>query len=86
MVYVGEVKSYNPDRSFGFVRQLGPHPTEQFFHLDNVMGRIVLSPGDLVQFEIAPSRNRPGLTMAVNVRLIQREEIPADALTSGVRP
>lgn len=85
MTHLGEVKSYNLDRSFGFVRELGPHPTEQFFHLDNVIGRIVLSIGDLVQFEIAPSRNRPGMTQAVNVRLVKADADTNAPETEGQR-
>lgn len=78
---IGEVKFYNRDRSFGFVRELGNHPTEQFFHLDNVIGRIVLNAGDLVHFEIGPSHNRPGMTQAIAVRLMKRDEVTEKAET-----
>jgi cold shock CspA family protein len=73
----GIVTKYVPNRSFGFIRESGDHPTEQFFHIDDVVGRIVLQEGDLVSFLIEPSKTKPGKTHAVNVCLQERDELPA---------
>jgi cold shock CspA family protein len=74
---IGTVTKYVSNRSFGFIRELGDHPTEQFFHLEDVVGRIVLKEGDLVSFLIEPSKTKPGKTHAVDVCLQKRDEISA---------
>jgi cold shock CspA family protein len=70
---IGEVTKYVSNRSFGFIRELGDHGTEQFFHIEDVVGRTVLREGDLVSFSIEPSKTKPGKTHAVHVRLQKRD-------------
>jgi cold shock CspA family protein len=77
MRYLGEVTKYHRDRSYGFIQETREHGTEQFFHINDVEGRIILRVGDLVTFEIVPSKTRPDRTCAVNVRLDKRDELPA---------
>ena len=65
----GEILSYNSTRGFGFIKNDG---RSTFFHVKNVADSVILGTGDIVEFEIAPSRSHPSKTEAVNVRLIQR--------------
>jgi hypothetical protein len=69
---------------------LQAHGTSQFFHLDNVVGRIILEVGDIVSFAIAPSKNKPDKTQAVEIRLHKRDgEAPntsAAPATEGGQP
>lgn len=80
----GEVVYYNFSRSFGFIREVGEHGTEQFFHIDYVVGRTVLHLGDLVTFTVEPSPNKLGKTRAANVCLQKRDAAPSASAT-GVR-
>lgn len=82
MKHFGKVKSYNREKSFGFITELKEHGIEEFFHIDNVVGHITLCVGDLVSFDIGPSRNKPGKTQAINVQLAKMDEIPSS--TEGV--
>ena len=52
MRYLGEVTKYHRDRSYGFIQETREHGTEQFFHINDVEGRIILRVGDLVTFDI----------------------------------
>jgi cold shock CspA family protein len=81
----GEVVYYNLPRSFGFIREIGKHGTEQFFHIDYVVGRTVLQLGDLVTFTVELSPNKPGKTRAANVRLQKRDAVPSASLTGVSR-
>lgn len=77
MTIFGEVTNYNPEKAYGYVRELRENGTEQFFHLNSVCGRIVLKVGDLVTFEIAASQFKSGKTEAVNVQLKKRDGVSA---------
>jgi len=86
MRYLGEVTKYHRDRSYGFIQETREHGTEQFFHINDVEGRIILRVGDLVTFEIVTSKTRPDRTCAVNVRLDKRDELTAtDAPAKAVQ-
>jgi cold shock CspA family protein len=80
MRHLGEVKLYHRDRSWGFIQEIernDEHPTEQFFHINDVDGRLILRVGDVVTFEIGESKSRPGKTQALRVQLAKRDELPA---------
>jgi len=74
---IGVVKRYDRMRAFGFLEELRQHGTEQFFHLNDVIDRTILREGDLVTFEVQPSRKKPGLTEAVKIRLSKRDDSSA---------
>jgi cold shock CspA family protein len=85
MRHQGEVKLYHRDRSWGFIQEVArgdEHPTEQFFHINDVDGRLILRVGDPVTFEIGESKSRPGKTQAIRVQLAKRDEIPATDATA----
>lgn len=85
---IGEVKSYDSKRSFGFIQEVGEHGVEKFFHISNVVNNVVLRVGDLVHFTLGLSRNRPNETQAVDVRLMKREDAaitPAPAVSDEVQ-
>lgn len=82
VVLNGEVVSYDPKKSFGFLQELGEHRPQQFFHVSSVEGRIRLQVGDIVTFSIAPSDLKPGKTRAINVRLRKRDEVPGASATA----
>jgi cold shock CspA family protein len=67
-------------RGFGFLIELGTRRT-YFVHIRDVIGRIALQTGDVVEFQAGP--DRPGMaTAAIQVRLIEspdrldREQAP----------
>jgi cold shock CspA family protein len=80
MSIIGEVTRYNSEKAYGYIRELGENGTEQFFHLNSVVGRVALKVGSLVTFEIAASKFKSGKTEAVNVQLTR------DGVSSEVRP
>lgn len=80
-VFFGEVKRYDSSRGCGFIAEIKEHGTEQFFHINSVVGHITLRVGDLVTFEITPSTRKPGLTEAMNVRLSKRDANPVATAT-----
>ena len=72
----GKVSKYFEDRAFGYIREHANsspsgRATEQFFHLNNVEGRIILKVNDQVSFSVVPS-SKTGKDEAVNVRLFMR--------------
>ncbi|CAK0891053.1 unnamed protein product [Prorocentrum cordatum] len=61
----GTVKSFNPDKGFGFV--VGPDGTDVFLHRKSCADNSVPQKGDVVTFDMEPSTTKPGQFQAVNV-------------------
>jgi cold shock CspA family protein len=75
---LGVVTSYDSARGFGFVTEWISEgkPRQFFFHVSAVKDQIVLTPNDIVVFEIGPSPKRGGKIIAVKVRLAKKPEMP----------
>jgi CspA family cold shock protein len=67
----GTIKFFNPDRGFGFV-QPDDGGADVFVHVRTLQlaGLYALVEGDRIEFEIGPSRNKPGRTEACDVKKI----------------
>lgn len=73
----GIVSKYNETRAFGYIREHANsspsgRATEQFFHLNNVNGRVILKVDDSVSFDVVPSAHKAAKEEAVNVSLFLR--------------
>lgn len=64
----GTVKSYFVDRGFGWVTR-DDNNLDIFVHINQVIGKVALSPGDRVKFEAAKNK-RNDKWNAVNVEVI----------------
>lgn len=65
MTTTGTVKFFNEQKGFGFIT-----PTEGddvFVHVSNVVGGVILTEGQTVEYEVAPGRKGPE---AVNVKAV----------------
>eukprot|EP00747_Dinoflagellata_sp_TGD_P121723 gnl/TRDRNA2_/TRDRNA2_173482_c2_seq1.p1 gnl/TRDRNA2_/TRDRNA2_173482_c2~~gnl/TRDRNA2_/TRDRNA2_173482_c2_seq1.p1 ORF type:complete len:202 (-),score=57.73 gnl/TRDRNA2_/TRDRNA2_173482_c2_seq1:98-703(-) len=63
MAYQGIVKSFNPDKGYGFITYEG---TDVFLHL-NALAGAPPNAGDAVVFDMEPSPTKPGTMIAKNV-------------------
>jgi cold shock CspA family protein len=62
----GTIKSYNPDRGYGFIRYDGDKSI--FVHITDVTGAKILYEGDAVEFEIGPGRDERDKACNVTVQ------------------
>ncbi|MEZ5885267.1 MAG: DUF3825 domain-containing protein [Paracoccaceae bacterium] len=77
----GRIKSYNPDKGFGFIKVEG-QADDVFFHITSVKDTSVRCVIDeLVQFDATESKRKPGTLEASNVRLAAGYEHAAFRLT-----
>jgi len=63
---VGQVKSFNPMKGFGFV--ILPDGSEVFFHHQNCVDGSTPQVGDALSFDMEPSRTKEGQMIAKNVQ------------------
>jgi CspA family cold shock protein len=65
MSNTGEIKSFNPDKGFGFI--IGPDGDDVFCHIKACTDGAVPQKGDTVSFDMEPSQSKPGQMTATNV-------------------
>jgi cold shock CspA family protein len=70
MRQTGIVMLFRTDRGYGFVRTEGG--SSLFFHVNEVRDRLILEPGDKVEFQAGPSVKSPGKIECVQVVLLER--------------
>ena len=69
------VNFWNKTKAFGFCETIEDRPSQAFVHITCVEGRRHLLKGDLITCTIVPSKNKPGKSDAIDVRLVKRDEV-----------
>ena len=59
MAQTGTVKFFNDKKGFGFITT---NDGDVFVHASNIVGDVVLSEGQSVEFEVGPGRKGPEAT------------------------
>lgn len=65
MANQGSVKSFNPDKGFGFI--VGADGNDVFLHIKSCTDGGVPQKGDIVAYDTEPSQTKPGQLSATNV-------------------
>jgi cold shock CspA family protein len=61
----GAVKNFNPEKGFGFI--IGPDGNDIFLHLNAMIDGTIPQAGDNLQYDLEPSKSRPGQMQACKV-------------------
>jgi cold shock CspA family protein len=80
---MGEVLYYDLKRGFGYIKEVGPNALQCFFHINQVAGKTILEPRDLVVFRLHPNPYKPGRIEATDVRFLKHDSAPAASVTEG---
>ena len=67
----GTLRSWHEDRGFGVVQGSVSHLQRYFLHITQILeGPVPPKAGDMVYFDVTPSRKPGGLPQAINARVV----------------